>query len=172
MAIRILKEVNRDDGRLPQSNGTNGAILSGMVLELANNGTNVQLSTSTGATYPWGLAADSNVQQPLQGAGGLTVGVGYDYTNFDRGGLVSVFMNDGAFELYNDLGESAPNNGNPFVVAPTAPYASNVALYAQALTGLVTSDATGNSPRIGSVISVQNAGNLTSMILQMKLAGI
>lgn len=174
MAIRILKEVNRDDGRLPQSNGTNSAILGGMVLELANNGTNVQLSTSTGATIPWGLAADSNVQQPLQGAGGLTVGVGYDYTNFDRGGLVSVFMNGGAFELYNDLGELAPlspSGGNPFVLAPTAPYVSNAPLYAQVTTGLITSDAAGNSPRVGSVINVQNAGNATSMILQMKMSG-
>jgi hypothetical protein len=170
MAIRILKEVSRDGGRLPQSNGTNAAILSGMVLELANNGTNVQLSTATSGTagLPWGLAAESNVQQPLQGAGGLTVGVGYDYTNFDRGGLISVFQNGGSFELYNDLGESAPNGGNPFVVADA--FASNNYVYAQAVTGLVTATASGNSGAIGTCISVQNAGNATEMILQLKLS--
>jgi hypothetical protein len=168
MAIRILREVSRDSGRLPQSNGTSSAILAGNVLELANNGLNVQLSTSTGSTYSWGLAADSNVQQPLQGAGGLTVGVGYDYTNFDRGGLISVFQNGGSFELYNDLGEIAPLQGNPFVY--TDSFVSNAPVYAQVNTGLVTSVSGGNSPQIGTTIQVTNAGNATEMLLQIKLS--
>jgi len=164
MAIRILKEVSRDGGRLPQSNGTNSNILAGMVLELANNGVNVQLSTSTGSTAPWGLASDSNVTQPLQGAGGLTVGVGYDYTNFNRGGLIGAFQNGGVFELSND------GSGNPFVLTPGTSYASNVPLYAQATTGLVTADASGNSPQIGSCAYVTNAGSSTAMLLGIKLS--
>ena len=163
MATRIIKEVSRDGGRLPQSNGTSSSILAGSVVELANNGANVQLSTSSGTTLPWGLASDSNVTQPLQGAGGLTVGVGYDYTNFNRGGLVGAFLNGGVFELSND------GTGNPFVLSPSAAYASNIPLYAQVNTGLVTSDAAGNSPQIGSCVAVFNAGNSTSMRLQIKL---
>ena len=171
MAINILREVSRDGGRLPQTNGTSGAILSGMCLELANNGLNVQLSTSTGATQPWGLAAESNVQQPLQGPGGLTVGVGYDYTNFDRGGLISVYQNGGSFELFNDQGEMAPlspSGGNPFVY--TDSFVSNGLVYAQVNTGLVTSVAGGNSAAIGSCISVTNAGSAADMVLQIKLS--
>jgi hypothetical protein len=173
MAINILREVSRDGGRLPQSNGTSGAILSGMVLELANNGLNVQLSTSVSPApaAPWGLAAESNVQQPLQGPGGLTVGVGYDYTNFDRGGLISVFQNGGSFELFNDQGELAPlspSGGNPFVY--TDSFASNNYVYAQANTGLVTATASGNSAAIGTCISVTNAGSAADMVLQIKLS--
>ena len=174
MAINILREVSRDGGRLPQSNGTSGAILSGMVLELANNGLNVQLSTSlssAGTALPWGLAAESNVQQPLQGPGGLTVGVGYDYTNFDRGGLISVFQNGGSFELFNDQGELAPlspSGGNPFVIGDT--FVSNNYVYAQVNTGLVTAVAAGNSAPIGSCISVTNAGSAADMVLQIKLS--
>jgi hypothetical protein len=172
MAINILREVSRDGGRLPQSNGTSGAILSGMVLELANNGLNVQLSTSAApGPMPWGLAAESNVQQPLQGPGGLTVGVGYDYTNFDRGGLISVFQNGGSFELFNDQGELAPlspSGGNPFVISDT--FVSNGLVYAQVNTGLVTSVAGSNSGAIGSCISVTNAGSAADMVLQIKLS--
>ncbi len=166
MAIRILKEVSRDGGRLPQANGAgNSSILAGCILELANNGVNVQLSTSTGASdLSWGMASDSTVTQPLQGPGGLTVGYGYDYTNFNRGGLVGAFQNGGVFELWND------GSGNPFVVAPTAAYASNIPLYAQVNTGLVTSDATGNSLAIGSCLAVFNAGSTSAMRLQMKLS--
>lgn len=166
MAIRILKEVSRDGGRLP---ATNAVILGGSVLELASNGANVQLSTSTGSTLPWGLSSDSNVTQPLQGAGGLTVGVGFDYTNFNRGGLIGAFQNGGVFELYND------GTGNPFVLSPTAPYAVNIPLYAltgngTTTGGTVTSDSAGNSPAIGSCVSVTNAGSSTTMRLQIKLS--
>ena len=158
MAIKIIKEVSRDEGRLP---ATGASILGGSPLEL--NASNEVLLYTGGSNYPWGLAADSNVTQPLQGAGGLTVGAGFDYTNFNRGGLISVFMNGGVFELYND------GTGNPFATAPVAAYAVNEAVYATGA-GIVSTDAT-EAPEgfLGTVVAISNAGSATAMRLQIRL---
>jgi hypothetical protein len=158
MAIRILKEVSRDGGRLP---ATGASVIAGMVLELATGA--VQPYVGAGLVEPWGLASDSNVTQPLQGAGGLTVGVGYDYTNFNRGGLIGAFQNGGVFELYND------GTGNPFVTAPVLAYAENEPLYSTAA-GLITTAATIAQSKLGTCVSVANAGSATAMRLQLKLS--
>ena len=157
MAIKILKEVSRDGGRLPATGAT---VIAGMAIELATADT-VQPFTAVATTSPLGLASDSNVYQPLQGAGGLTIGVGYDYTNFNRGGLIGAFLNGGAFELWND------STGNPFVLVPTTPYALNKALYANNA-GLITADAAG-AMLVGYCMKIVNAGDASKMRLQIKL---
>lgn len=158
MAIRILKEVSRDGGRLP---ATGASVIAGVALELAASGT-VQPYTGAANAEPWGLASDSNVTQPLQGAGGLTVGVGFDYTNFNRGGLIGAFQNGGVFELYND------GTGNPMDI--TATFVPNAAVYSGA-TGLAD-DATAQAGRdkLGTCVSVSNAGHATNMRLVLKLS--
>jgi len=158
MAIRILKEVSRDGGRLPASGAS---VIAGVALELAAAGA-VQPYTGAALAEPWGLASDSNVTQPLQGAGGLTVGVGYDYTNFNRGGLIGAFQNGGVYELYND------GTGN--AMDTTATFVPNAAVFANA-TGLAD-DATLQAGRdkLGTVVSVSNAGSLTAMRLVIKLS--
>ena len=158
MAIRILKEVSRDAGRLPS---TGASIIAGQPLELAANGAEVLGYAGGANTIPLGLASDSNVTQPLQGAGGLTVGVGFDYTNFNRGGLVGAFLNGGVFELYND------GTGNPMVVG--AAYAINEVLYANSASGLVSSAAGATGKAIGVCMGVTNTGSATAMKLQLKL---
>ena len=159
MAIRILKEVSRDGGRLPAAGAS---VIAGMVLELASGAVQPYAET-TALTEPWGLASDSNVTQPLQGAGGLTAGVGFDYTNFNRGGLIGAFQNGGVYELYND------GTGNPMVTAPATAYAENEPLYSTNA-GLVTTDAAISQSKLGTVLSVANAGSATAMRLQLKLS--
>lgn len=158
MAIRILKEVSRDGGRLP---ATGASVIAGIALELGAAGA-VQPYTGAALAEPWGLASDSNVTQPLQGAGGLTVGVGFDYTNFNRGGLIGAFQNGGVYELYND------GTGNAMDIAAT--FVPNAAVFANA-TGLAD-DATLQAGRdkLGTCVSVANAGHATNMRLVLKLS--
>lgn len=164
MAIRILKEVSRDGGRLPV---TGASVIAGQALELVSGAVRPYNQASLLAR-PWGLASDSNVTQPLQGAGGLTVGVGFDYTNFNRGGLIGAFQNGGVFELYND------GSGNPFMLTPTVPFAENEPVYAMTNplggAGLVGTDATNAGALLGTCVSVSNAGSATAMKLQIKLS--
>jgi len=140
MAIRIIKEVSRDGGRLPATGAT---IIAGQPIELVTAST-VRPFTDVSGTYPLGLASDSNVLQPLAGPGGLTVGVGFDYTNFNRGGLIGAFLNGGVFELYDD------STGLPFL--PGDVYVLNGPVYANS-SGLVTSTSTSNV-LIGTVMQV------------------
>ena len=160
MAIRILKEVSRDGGRLPTTG--KAAVIAGQPLELGTGGASVHGWEGNAGILVFGLASDSNVTQPLQGAGGLTVGVGYDYTNFNRGGLIGAFMNGGVFELYND------GTGNPFETA--AAFTLNKAVYANAGSGLLSDVAGGGGGMVvGSCMGVTNSGSATAMKLQLKL---
>lgn len=158
MAIRILKEVSRDGGRLPEAGA---AIVAGMPLELASSGSTVRQYQGGANTQVFGLASDSNVAQPLQGAGGLTVGVGFDYTNFNRGGLIGAFLNGGVFELYND------GTGNAFDY--TATYNLNELVYANSSSGLLSSAPGANGKEVGVTMGVSNAGSATAMRLTLKL---
>ena len=159
MAIRILKEVSRDGGRLPTTGKP--AIIAGIPLELGTSGSTVHPYEGNADIMVFGLASDSNVTQPLQGAGGLTVGVGYDYTNFNRGGLVGAFLNGGVFQLYND------GTGNPFNTA--AGFTLNKAVYANSGSGLLDAVAGATGQLVGSVMGVANAGSTTAMRLTLKL---
>jgi hypothetical protein len=153
MAIRILKEVNREGGRAP---ATGALIIAGQPLELASAST-VQPYSGVSGSLPLGLASDSNKTQPLQAANGLTVGVGFDYTNFDRGGLVGAFINGGEFELFDD------STGAPFMTGDT--YTLNMPVYANS-SGLVTSTAASN-PRIGMVTAVTGSAPVTRLTIKL-----
>ena len=159
MAIKIIKEVSRDGGRLP---ATGASILAGDAIQL-NAAGEVLPYANTGAQAHrvWGLASDSNVTQPLQGAGGLTVGVGFDYTNFNRGGLIGAFMNGGVYELYND------GSGNPMVIGGT--YVVNEPVYSDTSGKITEVDGFSGASLLGTVVSVSNAGSATAMRLQLKL---
>ncbi len=141
MAIRIIKEVSRDGGRLP---ATSVNIIAGAPLELVDAATVRPFDLTNASDRPLGLASDSNIQQPLQGAGGLTVGVGFDFTNFNRGGLIGAFLNGGVFELSND------GTGNPYEDGDT--YVLNQPVFANS-SGLVTSTV-GSNPELGTVLAV------------------
>ena len=154
MAIRIIKEVSRDQGRLP---ATAISIIAGQPLELVDADTVRWYDQTDANDQVLGLASDSNIQQPLQGAGGLTVGVGFDYTNFNRGGLIGAFLNGGVFELYND------GTGVPFTAGDT--YNLNENVYA-ANTGLLTSSGAGDNKLVGTAMKVVGAP-VTSLTIKL-----
>ena len=93
---------------------------------------------------------------PLQPANGEVAGQGFDYTNFNRGGLESVYMNGGDFVLYND------GRGYPYAVGSVT-YAVNAPVYASAaVDGLITSDAT-STVIVGYVVSFDTATDPTQL---------
>lgn len=150
MAIRQIKEVNRSGGAKINS----GNIVGGMLLQINADGT-VQPWDHTATTgLPYGLAIESNVFFPLQPANGEVAGQGFDYTNFNRGGLESVYLNGGDFVLYDD------GRGSPYA---TATYAVNQPVYASAVTdGLITSANT-SGVVVGYVVGYDQAVNPTQL---------
>jgi hypothetical protein len=145
MAIRLIREVNRSEGKAPV---TGVDIIAGQPLLFATATTVRPYNDATFAAHPYGLAAESTAQLPLAPATGLTAGEGYDYTNFARGGLVSVFMNGGEFELFDD------GRGAPYETGDT--YALNAPVYAKE-NGKVTADGTGGRKLVGSVVDVEGS---------------
>jgi len=132
MAIRVLKEVDRLEGFPIETGAT---IIAGQPVKL----------TSAGKILPFDAAAGEAAigfadvhTQPLPIApvgGGPTVGLGYDYTDFARGGLVGAYIDGGVFEMYDD------GRGAPYVTTDT--YVVNKPVYANAA-GKVTSVSTDN----------------------------
>jgi len=144
VAIRVRREVNRSEGRLPAS-GVN--ILAGQAVMIDGDGKFTNFADAGSTLTPYGLADVSNVTLPLAGSDGVTVGQGYDYTNFARGGLVGAFLNGGEFSLFDD------GRGKPFIDTDT--YLVNGKVYvvkSGADTGKITSVAVG--PEIGTVVEV------------------
>jgi hypothetical protein len=150
MAIRQIKEVNRSGGAKINS----GNIVGGMLLQINADGT-VQPWVKTDTTgKPYGLAIESNVFFPLQPANGEVAGQGFDYTNFNRGGLESVYLNGGDFVLFDD------GRGSPYAAAT---YAVNQPVYTSAVTdGLITS-ATTTGVIVGYVVGYDTATNPTQL---------
>jgi hypothetical protein len=152
MAIRIIKEVNRSAGA-PILSGTfsGGTVL---VWDTANSGKVLPFG-STNHSAPYGLAMESNVIPPLQPASGLVAGQGYDYTNFNRDGLMGAFINGGEFQLYDDgLGAGAPYEAGT--------YAIGAAVYADAsATGAanITPTSGGSNVLVGYVTFFDQAVN-------------
>jgi len=108
------------------------------------------------AGQPFGLAIESNVFFPLQPANGEVAGQGFDYTNFNRGGLESVYNNGGDFVLYDD------GRGYPYARGSVT-YAINAPVYASAVTdGLIDSAAT-SGVIVGYVVSFDVATDPTSL---------
>jgi hypothetical protein len=109
-------------------------------------------TVSTG--QPFGLAIESNVFFPLQPANGEVAGQGFDYTNFNRGGLMSVFNNGGDFVLYND------GRGYPYKRSSTT-YAVNQPVYASAATDGLIAEA--GTIVVGYVVSFDVATDPTQL---------
>lgn len=157
MAIRILKEVDRSEGRDVLS----GSILGGNVLMLdaAGSGKVALYDGSVAGSHPYGLAIESNVKFPLAPTSGDPAGQGYDYTDFNRGGKIACFINGGEFELFND--------GRGSVIA-AGTYAINAPVYADATGKIAAADA-GSGVVIGTVVDRDVALNPTR--LRIKLLG-
>jgi hypothetical protein len=153
MGLRVIKEVNRMPGNtvLPGQ-----SILRGHVVEIDSND-QVKLYDGTGT--PQGLAADTNVPFPLQNPTGPTAGLGFDYTDFNRGGLVGFFLNGGVFELFDD------GRGHP--VDTTQSYSVGQTLHAKN-DGRVTSDSAAG-PRIGRVLKVVGSGSTLKLTMVLEI---
>ena len=161
MAIRIVKEVNRSIGA-PVLSGT---ISGGTVLawDPANTQKVLPFGSATSTSQPYGLACESNVIPPLQPANGLVAGQGFDYTNFNRDGLMAAFINGGEFQLYDDgLGAGKPYENGTYTVGALV-YADVTATGAANITATA-----GSNVAIGSVTFVDQSVNPNT--LQIKLS--
>jgi len=163
MAIQVIKEVNRDAGYAVASGAT---VIAGQPLELYPDSNTVRPFSGVSGSHPLGLASDSNLMFPLQGANGMTAGAGYDYTNFDRGGLVGAFVNGGEFALSGDT-YAAPT-GTVYPYNPTDTYVLNMPVTVD-LSGLIRGGVTpsATNPMIGTVMAVTGSSPVT--LLQIKL---
>ncbi len=152
MAIRQIKEVNRSVG-YPIASGN---IVGGNLLQLNAAGQVLPWVAANTTGQPFGLAIESNIFFPLQPANGEVAGQGFDYTNFNRGGLESVYNNGGDFMLYDD------GRGYPFARGGTT-YAINQPVYASStVAGQITSDAT-STVLVGYVVSFDVATDPTQL---------
>jgi len=152
MAIRQIKEVNRSVS-YPIASGN---IVGGNLLQLNAAGQLLPWVHTQTAGQPFGLAIESNVFFPLQPANGEVAGQGFDYTNFNRGGLESVYNNGGDFVLFDD------GRGYPYARGSVT-YAVNAPVYASAVTdGLITSDPT-SGVIVGYVVSFDVATDPTQL---------
>ena len=61
------------------------------------------LTANTGGTplAIEGLALDTNQIQPMQNSSGPTVGDGYNFTEFNRGGMIAAIAKSALLEVYN-----------------------------------------------------------------------
>jgi hypothetical protein len=152
MAIRQIKEVNRSTSYPILS----GAIVGGNLLQLDPAGSNsLMLWASTNTSgQPFGWAIESNIFFPLQPANGEVAGQGFDYTNFNRGGLESVYNNGGDFVLYND------GRGYPYDLVT---YAINAPVYASAVVSGNITSANSSGVIVGYVVSYDVATSPTQL---------
>jgi hypothetical protein len=158
MAIRIVKEVNRSVS-YPIASGN---IVGGNLLQLNTTPALLPWVHTATTGQPFGLAIESNIFFPLQPANGEVAGQGYDYTNFNRGGLESVFNNGGDFVLYDD------GRGYPYARGGVT-YAVNQPVYASTVTdGLITSDAT-STVLVGYVVSFDVAVDPTQLEIKLSI---
>jgi len=158
MAIRQVKEVNRSVS-YPIASGN---IVGGNLLQLNAAGQLLLWVAANVTGQPFGLAIESNIFFPLQPANGQVAGQGFDYTNFNRGGLMSVYNNGGDFVLYDD------GRGYPFARGGVT-YAINQPVYASAVTdGLITSDAT-STVIVGYVVSFDVALDPTQLEIKLSI---
>jgi len=125
-----------------------------MALQINADGTVQPWAHGTSTGKPYGLAIESNVFFPLQPANGEVAGQGFDYTNFNRGGLESVYLNGGDFVLFDD------GRGSPYAAAT---YAVNQPVYTSSATdGILTSDPT-STVIVGYVVGYDQAVNPTQL---------
>lgn len=146
MAIRQIKEVNRSVS-YPIASGN---IVGGNLLGLNASAQLLLWDHTLTAGQPFGLAIESNIFFPLQPASGEVAGQGFDYTNFNRGGLMSVYNNGGDFVLFDD------GRGYPYTRGGTT-YAVNAPVYASALVD-------------GEITSVNTSGIVVGYVVSFDVA--
>ena len=150
MAIRVLKEnvASRTIGYQPKANTK---IYPGTPTVLEKDATTGAILIRPWATgdranglQPNGLALDSNVVFPLgPGSTGqpFTAGEGYDYTNYNRGGLIAA-IRQAVVYVYDDKRDA---NSNPFDSAASLVVSKKVYINDN---GKITHDST-NAVEIG-----------------------
>jgi len=160
--LQVIKEVERSMGYVPatDASGVEYPILEGQPLMLTSDGKIKPYDGTTG-TFPMGLAAESNVQFPLQGKP-YTAGYGFDYSRFNRGGLISFFFAGGMFELASDV------RGVPFVDTDT--YEINKPVYANPDGKITATSNSGANPEIGKVMKFTVAsGKVVSLVIKLTI---
>jgi hypothetical protein len=134
MAYRVIRENNRSEG-LPVLAGE--TIIAGAPVMLDTTA-GLAVKKADAVAMPYGVACESTEPLPMAAPTGLTAGVGYDYTNYNRGQrLLSAFVTGSELELFDD------GHGLPFDAAygATVAYTVNTPVYADAA-GLVSTDPT------------------------------
>lgn len=157
MAIRPLKEVSRLPGFTPSL-----TIIGGGPVRLIDNSTIIAYdATAVLATQPLGLASDTTVQFAAgAGADGYQAGSGYDYPNYNRGGLVGVFCNGGVFELFDD------GRGHPCDTSVT--WLVNQSIFANNLGKLTNTSTTATATvAIGTVVAVTGSSTTVHVTAKM-----
>ena len=153
MAVRVIRENNRTAGRTKVAAAPE--IIAGQPMLLAANNEIRAYNDATHAAAPYGIAADRTTIPPLQDPSGNQAGSGFNYTNYNRGGLVASFVNGSELELF------AEDDGKPF--DDTVTYALNDKLYAGD-NGLVTNDDDSAAANlIGSVVDFDVATTTTRL---------
>lgn len=142
--------------------GASVTIVGGTPVRVVDATTIIPMDSASYQVMCLGLASDSAVQFPAGGSTttGYQAGYGYDYTNYDRGGLVGVFINGGVFELYDD------GRGHPCDVTET--WAVNQPVFAsdRGILRNVSTTTTMTIP-IGMVLAV--SGTTTSQHVTVKM---
>jgi len=162
--IDIVKEVNRLPGYKPS-----GDIISGQVVKLVDS---ITIKAYDGSGEPLGFALDdTKVIDPtmipttklpsgfsrimMDKPSGEFVPTGVFYSEINRGGLVSVGVNGGVYNLLDD------GRGSPFVTTDT--YNVGAPAYVNA-SGLITADSNNNAnPKVGIIMKAPTDG-----VLQIK----
>lgn len=146
MAVRVIRENGRSAG-LAMASGVD--CVAGQVLIHASATTLRTYNDGTWAKVPYGIAAESTTKLPIAPSSGLVAGEGYDYTNFNRGGLVSCFIGGSELELFDD------GRGAPYVTSDT--YARDGKVYTDVNGKITTASDSDAAPLIGSVVDFDTA---------------
>jgi hypothetical protein len=148
MGIRVLRESS--GSRTPGYSVKAGVSIVGGLAVTLDDANTIKLFVATATASPLGIALDSNVMFPLQNTADPTnqAGQGMDYTNYNRGGLISVLTSGAEVEVFDD-GRSV----GPFS-ATNNTFLLNGVVYAEAATGKLASIQDTTGERIGRVTSV------------------
>jgi len=166
MGIRVMKEASNSRTAGYSAVVTQGVpetIIPGIACNLVDNATITKSDGTTEVTI--GLALDSNVLYPIGNLSPDTqAGDGYDYINYNRQGLISLFSN-GEVELYDDKRIGVAGVSHPANFAEA--FAVNAPVYADAV-GKITLVNAGSAPQIGVVTGVTNPQTV-ALVLRLKI---
>lgn len=154
MAIKVLRG-NVTPGYKVTAGQT---IYGGLGVQLSADGESIEV----GGAEPIGLAVESNVYFPAQASQpDNTIGDGFDYPNYNRGGRICVVNLGAEVELFDDK-RAAAGASHPVLTSDT--FTPNAIVYADATTGKITTTA-GSNKRVGRVSNVGGTG--ASLVLKI-----